>query len=255
MKYERKYLAVVLALATVGAANADVLDVKNGGATFQGTSTLSLSTQVLDDFSTDHISVASHGVAKSVIEKDMDGYYTRIDVAAPLTLLTLDTDSLEVLRLGATGGLTLTMPALKSVTSGGSLTLTDLTADLGAKTIYATIIGSNGVGTIDHFALWTFATVTGQTVYTGSGLYESDISDLALTSDGSSKFSQALGMVDRIRLPVEGPSFGTLHTMFQTTLCCAPPPSVIPEPANHTLMGLGLGLGVLGAMAARRKSV
>jgi len=253
MKFELKHLVAALAFTAVGAAHADPLVVKNGGATFQGSGTLTFSADLLGALDTGKISAANYGAVTSVITKDSDGYYTNISASAPMQTLTLDDTSLQVLGVGTKGGLTLTAPVLKSVSSGGSLTVTDITADLTTKTIYATIIGANGVGTITNFALWNFSTLVGPTQYTGPGTYTDDISGLSLTTDGFNKFSTALGLLSLGKAAMTSiTDYGTIHSVITTTLVLdGGTTPTVPEPTTYALMGLGL-VGI--AFARRRKA-
>lgn len=256
MKFELKYLVAALAFTAVGVVHAEALTVKAGGATFQGAGTLSFSHELLDVLDNGHISAVSNGAGHVEVQKDSDAFYTSISASAPMQTLTLDSDSLDFLGFSTKGGLTLTAPVIRSFSSGGSLTLADLAADMSTKTIYATITGGNGVGTVTNFALWKYATLSGATRYAGNGSYVDDFGGLSLTAEGFNKISQALGLLElgqtyfaRVK------DYGTIHSVFDTTtVCCGPPPTPsVPEPASHILTGLGLGL--LGmAVAARRKA-
>jgi hypothetical protein len=252
MKFELKHLVAAVAVAAAGAAHADVLTVKNGGATFQGSGTLTFSSDLLGALDTAKMDVANYGTISSVIQKDSDGYFSTISATAPMQTLSLDDTSLEVLGVGTKGGLTMTAPVLRSVSSGGSLTVTDITADLTTKTIYATIIGANGVGTLTNFALWNFATLTGPTKYTGPGQYVDDISGLSLTADGFAKFSQSLGLLTLGKSALQGiTDYGTIHSVINTTLVLdGGTTPTVPEPTTYVLMGLGL----VGIAFARRKA-
>ena len=239
-------------LARLATAQAEVITTSTDQAYLTGGASLSFSADLLGALDTGRVSVAAYGAATSTVTKDSDGFYTSVSASAPMTSVTYDPSNLEIFGMGTSGGLTMTAPYLKSVTTGGKLTVTDLRADLNVQTIYATVIGSNGVGTVNNFALWNFSTITGTTAYAGPGNYVNDISGLSLTTDGFTKFSQALGLLSLGKAAMNGiTDYGTIHSTLNTTLDLGGTPA-IPEPSTYALMGLGL-VGV--AFAARRKSV
>jgi len=251
MKFELKHLVAALALTAVGAAHADPFTVVAGGATFTGSGTLSFSNDLLAALDTAKISAVNYGQVTSTITKDTDGYYTQISASAPMQTLSLDDTTLAVNSVGTKGGLTLTAPVQRNISTGGTLTVTDIKADLISKTIFATVIGANGVNTITNFALWNFSTLVGPTQYNGPGTYIDDISGLTLTAGGKTTFAQALGLQSLGIGALNGiTNYGSIHSVLNTTLVLEPVGNV-PEPTTYALMGLGL-VGI--AFAARKKS-
>lgn len=250
MKFAQKNLVAALALVAVGAAHADILDVKNGGATFQGSGTLTFSADLLGALDTAKMTAVAYAPATASVQKDSDGYYSSISASAPMVGLGLNTDTFDVTYVQTKGGMTLTAPVLKSVSSGGSMTVTDIKADLTTKTIFATIIGANGFGT-QTLGLWTYDTITGPTKYTGPGQYVDDITGLHLTAAGNTAFVTSLGLLSLGKSALAGiADYGSIHSAINTTLVIDPTPGV-PEPSTYVLMGLGL-VGI--AFTARRKA-
>lgn len=252
MKLTHKLIPAVI-LAVIGTAHADPLTVVAGGATFTGSGALTFSSDLLGALDTAKITTAAYGKATPTITKDTDGFYTNISVSAPISSLVLDTNTFDVTNVNTKGGLTLTAPVVKSVSSGGSLTVTDLKVDLTSKTIYATLIGGNGVGTLSNFALWNYSTLVGPTTFTKAGDYIDDISGLSLTAAGTTAFTQSLGLLSLGKAALSGiTDYGTIHSAIHTVI---DPSSLvtpaIPEPSTYALMGLGVA-GI--ALARRRKA-
>ncbi len=220
------------------------------GTSINGVSTLSLSPDVLMTLDIIQTSVTSYGAAAASVMKDSDGFYTQVSVAAPITSVSLDTQSTDIVSVATAGGIVMTAPARKSVGSGGSLTVTDLNVDLANKQVYATLIGGNGVGTLNNIALWNVGSVTSSGLITGydshCGFYNDclyvapgmTLSGLRLTADGFNKVAQSLGLLSLGKSALTGiTDFGTI-TM-----------GAVPEPSTPALMGLGLA----GLLISKRR--
>ena len=246
MKFNVKHIAAVAAFVAMGAAHAAPVTVHTGdvfdGMKFSGSASLTLSGDVLGALDTGKIALSPSGVAVPTIEKDADGFYALATIQAPIISVTFESTNHEVLKVGTQGGLTMTAPVVKSVSSGGSLTVTDLTANLTNNTIYATLIGANGVGTLTNFALWNFASISGGTVITGNGTYNNILTGLSITPDGFNKFSQSLGLLKLGVNALKGiDNYGTINSTI----------SAVPE-ASTTAYSLA-GMALVGFMLSKRR--
>ena len=242
-----------------GLAHASVVTIPAGepyygwpydGAEIGGAEAWSLSADLLGALDTAKTSIVPYGAAATTVFKDSDGFYTQASTAMPITSVTIDSQTNGPVSVATTGGITLTTPALKKVSSGGSLTVTDLNFDLANKKVYATLIGGNGVGTLNNYHLGDFATIVGPAWTTGydsrCGVYNDcaymtpglTLYGLSLTADGFNQVSQALGLLNLGRSALNGVTdFGTITR------------GVVPEPSTPALMGLGLA----GLLISKRR--
>lgn len=241
MKFAQTLIAASAFAAASLASAASVTVASNtayNGLSFSGSGTLTFSADLLGALDTGKVTVANYGSATTVATKDSDGYYANVSASAPITSLTIDSSSMAVLGAATSGGATQTAPVLKSVSSGGSLTVTDLNVDLANKKVYATLIGANGVGTVNNVYLWDIGTITGATSVTGAGTFTTTLSGLSITTDGLNKFTQALGLLTLGKSALGGVTdFGSITSVI---VAKAAPAGTVPEPSTYALMGIGL---------------
>lgn len=247
----RQVVAVSM-LAMGGLAQAAYVDVPAGtpspydGFTYQGALALTYGADVMGAWDTLRASVSSYGAGVATAVRDTDGFFTQLSQAAPMTSMTVDSDTGVPVRYNSAGGATITVPVLKSVSSGGSLTLTDLSVDFKQKQVNATIIGANGVGTLTNVHLLDIQSIAFEGAGQGCPAFGNcayprfTASGLILTAEGLSKVSQSLGLITQGRSGFGDPiDFGVLTTV------------AIPEPSTYALMGLGL-VGVWVGTKKRR---
>jgi hypothetical protein len=246
-----KHIAAASMVALSGLSQAADLVVPTGtpspftGFSYQGNLKLSYGPEVMGALDVAHGSVSSYGGGVATAVKDTDGFFVDVAQTGVITSMTLDGTSGNVEGYTSSGGVTWNMGAVKSVSTGGTLTLTDLSVDFRNNMVFATLIGANGVGTINNFHLLDINGLTGPSGGTpcpvsGACTYpQFTTASLSLTGEGMAKISQSLGLLTLGRSGFGDPwSFGTLST--------AP----IPEPSTYVLMGIGL----VGVLVARRRA-
>jgi hypothetical protein len=258
MKSGLQQLMVSGMLMAASLANAADVVVPTGGsyngARIGGVSTLAFSTDMLYGFDTTRTAVTSYGTGAATAVKDSDGYYTEVAATMPIASLTFDSSNSALRGFAASGGLTLSTPVMRNVSTGGSLTITDLNVDLAGKLVYATLIGANGVGTLSHVPLWNISDISVGAPYIGfdssCGIYNDcqftapnlSLTGLFWTSEGLSATTQSLGLA-RVGLS----SLAVVQDIATITT------SAVPEPATFALMALGLA-GIWATTRRRHQS-
>lgn len=166
--------------------------------------------------------------------------WSNVAFNVPLQVLTFDSDSKNVLSEEFLGSFKL-VASPAALTTGGELTLSNLRIDYTTKTVYATALGTNGVGTRYNVALWTYSSASGDLIFPGGNI-QTTVSGLQLTADGFNVWAQSLGYTNNGRLSLasiaQNPSgFGTITTTVSTTgapltppLCPVPTAPSLPSP-------------------------
>lgn len=232
-------VASAAAFATPRTVGANVAYEYNGSFfSFTGSGTLTFSQDVLDAFSLAQISFSN--IAPAAFDAATGS------ASAALTTITLDDPSGAFLGLTTQGGLKMTA-AKSTVSNGGDITIQNLSFDMNSKLVYADISGANGLASQTHYELFTVGGVVGDTAWNGTvGTFGAVGAPLTMTLATKALFIQALGL--------KSIGVTTLNAIsdFGSSTVSITAVGAVPEPSTYALMGLGLG--VAGWAARRRKA-
>ncbi len=281
MQYTLKTLAAAAALAVVGVANAAPVTTVVGGTnslngtplTLQGGSgTLSFSTSLLESLDSAQVEITEVAPATAIIDRyydeDLGGYiYNSASASAPITSVTADNVTGAVLSVATAGGATMVAPKAAGISSGGTLSVSNLNVDLTTQRVYASITGNfsgaatfntatNTLGkagtadapitTLDNFYLWDYSALSGPTTVTGAGSYTNVISGLTITEQGFAHFVSALRLGNTGINALKAVSdFGQINSTINVT-------PAVPEPSTYAMAITGLLLVGVAARRARK---
>lgn len=254
MKFALKSIVAAVAFVAAGAASAAATTVNVGGSlnglTLNGgTGTLSFSAELMAALDTGNVTISSYAPGVASVTKDSSGSYTNVSATAQVTSAVIDSVTNQYMSVATSGGATQTSPVMKYVSSGGSLTVSDLNVDLVNKKVYATVIGANGVNTLSNYYLWDIVHPVTQDTFSAGNNTLSQVSGLQITTAGFNTFVQALGLLSLGKGALGTVTdFGTITTVMNVS---GTVPSV-PEPSTYALMALGM-VGI-GLVARRRRA-
>lgn len=267
MKFAFKSIVAAAAFVAAGVASAASVSVNvgqtvNGLTLVSGSGALAFSSALVGAINSSTIGVTAAGAATATTPTNpRNGFYTAISVSAPFTKLVFNDATMQVTDAYTTGGaLQTTLDPNTGLAgndgftnTGGSLSITDIHADLVAKKVFVTLTGANGVGTLSNYYLWDIATIGGSTTV-AAGATVTTLSGLSLaggaTGDAFAKFSASLGLTTAGKNALTAVTdFGTISSTVNATGKYVA--GNVPEPSTYALMGLGL-VGI--SLVARRRA-
>jgi hypothetical protein len=266
MKFAHKKLIAAVALAVAGAANAAPLTINAGGSLtnqgwtlsgLNGNASLVFSRSLIGALNAGGVQLAQVSPATLVATVGSTGKYTSASAAAPIQSVTgsFNGTTISVSGVSSAGGALMTTVDDDFTTTGGSLSLTNLRLDLTTMRVYASMVGGNGVGTVNDLYLWNAGAISGATSFAAaSGLTTvvNEISGLTITANAFSLFSRALGLTEAGDAALSKVTdFGKISSSISVTMAQTVTPP-IPEPSTYALMGLGLA--AIGLAARRRRA-
>lgn len=142
----------------------------------------------------------------------------------------------------------MTAPKANFATSGGALSVTDISVDVATKGVYANVSGANGL-TSQHVRVWDYTAIEGDVTFSSSWAptyAENRITGLTITDQAFDLFAQGLGLkAGGIAAMASIADYGVITSYWALDNPLSPPGGykdlpVVPEPSTYLMMGIGL---------------